>query len=284
MNDDARLFNDRVWNRPPTLSPAQALDRGGVAGIGHNNPPGPIEWARETIKELGKWMVDHPTIQTDEDARQAHLLVDRARGAVDAVEAERVAKVGPLNETVTVINAEYKAMHNSDGKKSGKWGLLDLAFNGLKARLAAYLQAEEDKRIAIALEAQRIERAALDAAREAEAREREAIENAQAGEFVDVVAATQAADVAFKAFEHANKAAAVAVIDTRVKVGGGFTKPIGLRNAPKVLVLVDPAAAIAEIGPTVNIVDAILASARAFRKLRGRLPKGVNEVDGGRVL
>lgn len=254
-------------------------------GIGHNNPPKPtpIDWARETIADLSKWMADHPTVQTEEDARAAKLLTDRADSALDAVEAERDSKVRPLNTQVGEINAEYKALHNADGKKSGKWGLFDKVFNELKLRLATYLQAEEDKRQAIAAEAERVAKVALDAARDAEAKEREAIENARVGEIgADIFALGAEADTAFKTFEHAAKAAEVAQIDTRVKVGGGFSKPIGLRNS-KVLVLTDLAAAIAEIGPTAGITEAVLTAARAYKKLRGKYPKGVHE-ENERVL
>jgi hypothetical protein len=249
---------------------------------GHNLPT-PINWARETIAELSEWMADHPTVQTEEDARAAKLLVDRAQGAVDAVEAERDSKVRPLNTQVGEINAEYKALHNPDGKKSGKWGLFDRVFNELKARLAAYLQAEEDKRIAAAQEKQRIADEAEQSAREADAREREAIENARVGEIgADVFALGAEADTAFRTFEHAAKAAEVAQIDTRVRVGGGFSKPIGLRNS-KTLVVTDLAAAIAEIGPTAGITEAVLTAARAYKKLRGKYPKGIRE-ENERVL
>jgi len=44
-----------------------------------------------------------------------------------------------------------------------------------------------------------------------------------------------------------------------------------------VLVLIDLAAAVAEIGNTEKIQEAVLSSARDYRKLRGRLPKGVVE-------
>lgn len=251
--------------------------------IGDNKPPGPIEFARVTIAELGRWMADHPTIQTDADAREAKAWIDRTKAAVEAVEIERDAKVRPLNEQVAQINAEYKALHNPDGKKSGKWGLFDRVFNELKARMQAYLQAEEDKRIAAAAAARRIADEAEQAARDAEAKEREAIENARVGEIgADVFALGAEADTAFKTYEHAAKAAEVAVIDTRFKVGGGFAKPVGLRNA-KVLVLTDVTAAIGEIGLTEKIREAVLSSARDYRKLRGKWPKGVVE-ENERVL
>lgn len=247
--------------------------------IGDNHPPGPIEHARETIETLGKWMADHPVIQTDADAREAKLLIDRAKTALESVETERDSKVRPLNEQVSAINAEYKALHNPDGKKSGKWGVYDRIFNELKARMEAYLKAEEDKRIEAARIAAEAVRKAEQDARDAEAREREAIENARAGEIgVDVMTATQEADASFKTFEQSRRTLEIAQVDSRFKVGGGFQKPLGLRTSKK-LVLNDVEAAIKAIGLTEGIREAVLSSARDYRKLRGALPAGVAEIE-----
>ena len=247
--------------------------------IGANNPPGPIEFARETMDEINKWMALHPVVLTEQDARDAKLLVDRAKTALEAVEAERDSKVRPLNDTVSAINAEYKSYHNPDGKKSGKWGSFDRIANELKDRFSTYLKSEEDKRIAAVREAERIAQAALDAAREAERKEREAIENARVGELgVNVAEVTKEADTAFKAFEQAARVADIAHVDTRFKVGGGYLKPVGLRTA-KTLVVTDLKEAITEIGLTGKINEAVLSSARDYRKLYNRLPAGINEVE-----
>ena len=243
---------------------------------GANFPPNPIAYAGETMAALSAWMADHPVIQSEEDARAAKLLVDRAKAALDDMEDERDAKVRPLNEVVAKINAEYKELHNADAKKPGTY---DKIFSELKARIAKFLQAEEDKRIAAANEARKKAEEAERAAREAEAKETEALANAAVGEVgVDVAQVTQEADKAFKDFERASRFAAVTERDTTVKIGGGFTRALGMRTR-KVLVLNDVAAAVAAIGLTEKIREAVLSSARDFRALRGVLPAGVSETE-----
>ncbi len=266
-------------NRPEPVAAPSPEPPVASQEIGANHPPGPVDWGRNTMHEINIWLADHPAVLTEDDAKAAKLLVDRAKAALEAIEVERDSKVRPLNEQVSAINAEYKALHNPDGKKSGKWGVFDRIANELKDRFAAYLKAEEDKRLAAAREAERIAQAALEAAREAEAKEREALENARAGEIgVNVAEVTQEADAAFKAFEKAERVAEIAAVDTRFKVGGGFLRPTGLRTN-KVLVLNDVEAAIKEIGLTEKIREAVLSSARDYRKLRGSLPKGISEIE-----
>ena len=270
-------------NRPDPIKPATetAPEPAPVASqsIGANKPPGPIEYARDTMSVVNQWMIDHPVILTEAEAREAKLLVDRTKSSLAEIEAERDNEVRPLNERVSAINAEYKSYHNPDGKKTGKWGLFDKIANELRARLEAFLLAEETKRKEVAREAERVAQAALDAAREAERKEREAIENARVGELgVNVAEVTKEADEAFKAFKAAERVAEIANVDTRFKVGGGFLKPTGLRTN-KVLVLIDVAKAIEVIGLTEKIQDAVLSSARDYRKLRGALPAGVTEIE-----
>ena len=95
---------------------------------------------------------------------------------------------------------------------------------------------------------------------------------------MNVAEVTKEADEAFKAFKAAERVAEIANVDTRFKVGGGFLKPTGLRTN-KVLVLIDVAKAIEVIGLTEKIQDAVLSSARDYRKLRGALPAGVTEIE-----
>lgn len=238
----------------------------------HNNPPPPIEFAKIALDEVSAWMAEHPVILTEDDARQAKLLIDRAKAALEAVEAERDSKVRPLNEQVKAINAEYKALHNADAKSPGT---LDKILNELKSRLGAFLRAEEDRRLAAAAaERARLEEAER-LAREAEAREADAIENAAAGEIgVDVAAVTGEADAAFKAFERQSRFAERAERDTKVKIGGGFSNAVSLRTR-ETLVLDDAKACLKAVGVTPKIEEAMLSAARDYRKLKGELPKGV---------
>jgi hypothetical protein len=234
-------------------------------GIGGNNPPGPIDFANESIAALSDWMKDHPVVESEDDARAAKLLADRAKGSLDTMEAERDRLVRPLNEEVAAINGRYRPIRTA----------LEKVLDALKKRLTAYAKALEAERLRQAEEARRVAEEAEAAAREAEAREREAAEDASQGVCdVDIGAATIAADAAFAAFEKTQRAAERAERDTHVRIAGGFTKALGLRTR-EILTVTDWKAAIEEIGLTDAIRDAILTGARAYRKEFHELPEGI---------
>lgn len=236
-----------------------------MAETGHNNPPGMIETSQETAKDISAWMAENPVIQSEDSAREAKVYLDRGKLCLKDMEDERDGKVRPLNEQVKEINETYKAPK----------GILSGVIHTLSERIGAYIRAEESKRIAAAVEAQRIADAAEQAAREAEAAEREAIGSASSGELgVDIAAHVVQADNAFREYEKASRQAAIAEKETHVKIGGGFSRAISLRKK-ETIVVADPHAALLELGPTEDIIEAIIKSARAFKKLRGRLPNGV---------
>lgn len=243
-----------------------------LARIGSNHPPGPIEHAQSVIDDINAWLSDHPTIETEEDAREAKPFLDRAKASLEEVEAERDGKVRPLNETVDAINAKYKALHNVDKKKPG---LFDKIVVELKARVAAFMIKEEQRREREAEIARVAQEEAERIAREAEAKEAETLANAKAGEVVDVAEVTQQADQAFSEFERASRFADRAERDTRVKIGGGFDRSASLRNV-ETLHLDSYGLALKAIGPNDKVRDAILSAARDYRKLHGALPPGVS--------
>lgn len=243
-----------------------------LARVGHNNPPETIEAAQDTMRSLSDWMGEHPVIETEDDAREAKKLLDRAKGSAAEVESERDRQVRPLNEQITTINGKYKAVHNTDAKKPGT---LDRIVTELKSRLAVFIRAEETRR---AEEAERLRLAAEEAARiarEAEAKEQEAIANAQAGELgVDVTQVVVEADSRFADFQKAERELARAERNEHVKIGGGWGNAVSLRTK-ETLVLVSCGKAITAIGPHDKIRDAILSAAREYRKAKGALPEGV---------
>lgn len=243
-----------------------------IASIGHNKPPGSLEAGYDTMRALSDWMGECPVIENEDHAREAKKLLDRAKGSQAEIESERVEKVTPLNDQIDALNAHYKAVHNKDPKKPGS---LDRVTNELKARIAAFLAAEEARREAEA-EAKRLE--AERAAQEAQAameHEREAIANARAGELgVDVTQVVIEADKLVSEAKKAERVAARADRDTKVKVGGGWGKSVSLRTA-ETLVLVSYGRAITAIGPNEKIRDAILSAARDYRQQHGHLPDGV---------
>jgi hypothetical protein len=223
--------------------------------------------------DLSAWMAEHPSIETEDDAREAKKLLDRAKSCAGDVEAERDKIVRPLNEQISEVNARYKAVHNTDSKRPG---ILDKVVAELKARLGAFIKAEEDRRIAEAEAKRREAEEAERVAREAEAKEREAIENAKAGELgVDVSQVVVEADEKFSEFEHAAREAARAERAAHVKIGGGWGRSASLRTV-ETLVLDDPFFAIEDMGVSQSIEDAILSAARDYRKKHGKLPAGVS--------
>lgn len=233
--------------------------------IGHNAPPDMAASAAETMRDLSAWAAENPVIQAEESAREAKVMIDRGKLCIKDLEDERERKVRPLNEQVQGINAYYRHPRET----------LRKVLNEITSRLSAYIREEERKRIAAAAEARRIAEEAERAAREAEAAEQEAFRSASAGELgLDVAAHVVAADDAFRDAQIKARQAAIAERESHVKIGGGFTKAISLRQKETLLVE-DPIKAVKAIGLTEEIKEAILKSARTYRKLHNRLPAGI---------
>lgn len=233
---------------------------------GHNNPPDMTATAGETAKDLSGWMADNPVIETEEQAREAKVFVDRGILCVKDLEDERKGKTAPLNEQVKTINDYYRAPRE----------LIQGVVDELKSRCDSFLLREEAKRQAIAAEAARVAEEAERNAREAERLEREAIDDANAGVVgLDIADVTTRANDAFAGFEKAARAAALAERETKVKIGGGFTRALGLRSR-EILYVYNAETAVAVLGATTDITEAILRSARAYRKIHNELPMGVS--------
>lgn len=239
---------------------------------GHNNPPSMIETAGETTRDLSDWMAENPVIQSEESAREAKVFIDRGKLCLKDLDDERDGKVRPLNEKVKEINASYKPAKETLTTVVGHLGL----------RVAQFITAERIRREEVAQEATRVAAEAERRAREAEQRERENVESASSGELgVDLAASTQEANAAFRDFEVAARRAAIADKDTNVKIGGGFTRAISLKKK-ETLSVYDAQDAIRIMGATEEIKEAIIKSARAYRKLNGKLPDGVeSEISEG---
>lgn len=252
------------------MSTALAVNPREVAG--NNQPPGPIDYAKEAMVDLSNFLNETPVIENPDQASRAGLFVERMRKSLADVEDERTAKVSPLNKQVDDINAEYKALHNADKKKPG---IADKLLNELRARLTTYAQAEEAKRLAVAEAARRAAEEAEQIAREAEAKEREAVENAKLGECTDVGAATMEADQTFSRFEKADRAAAIAEKGVPVRIASALGGNAISMRTTETLVIESVNKAITAMGPTDKIKEAILSSAREYRKLHGCLPAGI---------
>lgn len=240
--------------------------------IGGNSPPSQIVFTQETTSVLGEWLKDNPVVQTEEQARAGKLLVDRARLCVQDLEAERDSKVRPLNTQVKTINDEYRCPRET----------LEKINQELLLRLDAYVKAEEEKRQAIAEAARKAAEEAERLARDAEHLEREAILDARAGVESDVVSTTVAADAAYEEYQRLQRGADRAERDTNVRIGGGFSRSLGQRNR-ETLSVTDPIKALAEIGYTEKILEAIVSEAREFRRRYDRLPEGIKSVKERRL-
>lgn len=236
------------------------------AVVGHNEPPAPTqqEFAAQTFEVLSGWLKETPVIQTEDEARSGKELADRACNSLAGMEAERKSKVSPLNEEVKSINGSYQIFSNPLGN------VLDV----LKDRLAKFMLVEEAKRAKIAEEKRIAAEQAEAKAREAERLEQEALSNAAAGECVDVGAAVVQADDAYAQFEKADRAADLADSQKHVKIGSRFGRSLGLRKQ-ETLIIENAIAALTALGVTEQIEEAILTSAREFRRNTGKLPNGV---------
>lgn len=233
--------------------------------LGHNKAS-PQDLTRDTFADLGKFLADHPVIDTDEQAKNGGLLIERTRKLFQDMEDARRAEVGPLNAQVKEINDGYRTAR----------GPLDNIYTTLLLRMTDYTAREEAKRIRAAEEARLAAEAAEMEARRAEEIEREAKASATLGEVTDVAAAVVEADQRFNEFQKLDRAAAVAERGATVRLPsqlGG--RALSMRE--KETLTVDSAMdAIAAIGSHPKITEAILTAARDFRKLNGKLPAGVS--------
>lgn len=235
------------------------------ATVGGNLPPSQIDFAREAMSDLSRFLTDNPVIQNKEQADQGGLLVERTRKTIQDLEDERKKSVSPLNEQVGSINEQYRTVRDP----------LDSILSELRRRLTDHVAREEAARIKAAMEARAQADAAEMEARRAEADEQEAKQNATFGEVTDVAEKIVQADQAYSRFTKADRAANIAERDTSVRISsqlGG--KALGLRTK-ETLHVDDPLAAVEAMLGSEVIHEAILTAARYYRKLRGELPPGV---------
>lgn len=233
--------------------------------LGHNNPPSAIEFARRETAILNSFLTLHPTIDAD-TARDAAQRLETARKTLQDLDAERDNRVRPLNTQVRIINDEYRQPRS----------ILEGCVAALRGRLSAFAQAEEARRRAEAEEARRRAEEAERIAREAEAKEDAAKLDAMFGQQADLATVITEADQAFDDFKRADREAARAEKATAVRLDTGLGRTLGTRSR-ETLIVDDAAAALASVGLTDGIRDAILTAARAYRKLHGRLPDGIRQ-------
>jgi len=244
--------------------------------IGGNNPPMPInpdapsliDRARSFYTILSTFLKSTPVIQTHDDAKQAANFIEQARATIGEIEDTRKSRVGPLNDEVKAINEEYRTPRET----------IQSLMDEVKRRLKTFADAAEAERRRAAEEARIAAEEAERIAREAEAIEADAKASADVGVCdVNVASAITQADRAFSTFVRAERTATRAENSIPVRLAGGMGRAVSMRSR-ETLVLDDPCAAITSIGLTEKVKDAILSSARDYRKLHGSLPVGVSAV------
>lgn len=242
--------------------------------IGHNNPPTAIDAARAAYTMFSAYIDEHPVILSHDDAKTAKGVADRLKATIGDLTSARDAETKPLHAAWQDAIAKYKPAVE---------GLTRLS-DELKRRLADYIRAEEARRAAEAEAARLAAEEAAARARAAIEAEREARENASVGEIgAELGKRMSYADAAISDAKRAEREAAVAQRDAdHVRVGGGWGRVASLREK-ETLTVVDAAKAIKAIGLTDKIAAAIVSAARDYRKLKGKLPPGI-EATTDRVL
>jgi hypothetical protein len=238
----------------------------GPAGIGDNKAPGPIDHAKEALAELNNYLKEAPVIQTPKEAKEAGGWLERSRIAIKELEDERTDKVGPLNTKLKSINDLYRAVRDP----------LEKVTTELRRRLTAYTNAEEAKRRAEADRLRQEAEAAAEEARKAAAAADDAVASVDVGEIgVDAGGAIADADAAIRQAGIAERAALRAQRESTVRIASVMGNRALAPRTVEVLTVTDAVAAIKEMGMTAKITDAILSSARDYRKEFGELPAGI---------
>lgn len=239
-----------------------------MSDLGHNNPPSLIEFSAETATALSDWLKEYPIIETEEQVRDGKVLYDRASDCLKDMETERKTRGKPLQEQIDLINGEYRSPRT----------ILEKIRQELSGRLNEWRRNEEEKRRREAEEARKRLEKAERLAREAEAREREAIEDAAAGAESDIASVTRDADAKFTAFQVAQREVARTDAATDVKITGGFRRALGAsRFEKKELVVTNPDKALAAMGWSERLLEALKSDARLFKREHGIYPDGIIE-------
>jgi hypothetical protein len=237
------------------------------AVMGGNKPPSPIDGARPVWESVNQFLKDTPVVTDKRAALAANEILTTAKTSLASLQDAERAEAEPLYSAWKAAKAKYKPAIEG----------MDRIIGEVKGRLSAYMLAEQAKRDE---EARMARQAALEAeriAREAEAAEIAARDDAAFGEIgIDLGSAIATADTAFAEFKKADRQASVAEKDATVRLRSRFQSRATTLRTVETLVLDDAGIALAAIGVTDKIREAILSGAREYRKLNGGLPDGVS--------
>lgn len=242
--------------------PATRNDR---AVIGGNSPPSPVDFGRAAFRDISAFLAGMPVVETEGQAREIKLQLDRAKAALGDIEAAKEQACKPLYESWKTASAIYTPTVSH----------LAALVHEVKARLSRWMQTQEALCEAEAIRKQQEAEAAIQLAMATSLAVTEALDNASCGELnVDLTTVIEEADRTDRAAKKALHQAQLAERDATVRVGGGFTRVATLRTK-ETLTIIDASIALEAIGLTDKISSAILAGARAYRTLHGNLPPGI---------
>jgi len=248
---------------------------GTVPTIGHNQPPSPLQAAKEAMSELTAYLKETPTITSFAEQKILGGWIERTRIALNGAREARDIECKPLKDKIDGIRALYDFVREKSGRNEG--GMLQRAYDVAKARFTKFNLAEEEKRNAEANRL-RLEAEAKEAdARAAEAAEQQAIADSEVGECTDVGNAIEQADTAFADFQKAIRQANVAERGVAVRIPSIMgNKSLSLRAIVKP-VIEDAELALKTLGLTDKIREAILSSARDYKREFGEWPDGIGQ-------
>jgi hypothetical protein len=243
------------------------MDDDARLGLGGNKGPDMTGTAATTTADISAFMSETPVIETAEQAGEAKTFLDRGTLCTKDLDDERKTKTYPLDKERERIFDYYR----------GPRELLQRVIEELRRRLTYFAAAEEARRIEIARQNAERARVSEEAAQAAEQREHQAMVEADSGVLGgDIAALAHDADTAFAEFKKAEHQAQISERETHVRIND----PVGMRRAVSmrghdVIIITDAIAFIKETGVPHNLEEPMRTVARAFKKVHGRWPAGV---------
>lgn len=238
----------------------------------------PAIYAAELAQELEAYLNEHPSgdAMSMEEAAEGSKLSHRAKKCMQDIDAERTDKVAPLNAQVKAINDEAKAA--ATPLVSGR-DILD-------TRLQSFVQAEEGRRAQKAEEAREVAQQAAEAVQRTFEAVKESETGAAAGTMdVDLLADVRRHDETMALLDKASDHLKRMEREITVRLPQGFGDRVRTARTEEEPEITDIILAIQSIGLTAKIRDAILSSARAWKKTNGGLqwPPGIHGVKTRRL-
>lgn len=233
-----------------------------------------IAQARETGAQIGAFLQETPVIESLDQARAAATQIRLGNSALEQLEAERTSTPDyvqwrAFDARIKTTNKLYKAVRDP----------LTKLISEIDKRLFRYREREKERKRQEAADAQRRAEELQRRAQQAAFARDEAINDAQVGISEDVGQLIVEADQLEKRAALSGQVADglmrnADTVRVRDEFGG---RAVADRN-PDVPVVADLIGAITVLGPTVKILEAVISSARDFRREHGHWPAGINTV------